>query len=130
MLSSTFLRTPRGTSAVSDAIAKIVPHDPLVAKPRIRPGKRLAVTVVTVDGLEWWESMYVRLSPAERRLLPYLATYRSLDAIAADLFLSRNTVKTQARSLYTKLGTASRGEAVERAVSLGLVHDPLLSDDC
>jgi LuxR family maltose regulon positive regulatory protein len=37
------------------------------------------------------------------------------------LFVSRNTVKTQAIAAYRKLGVTSRGEAVKRAHALGLV---------
>jgi LuxR family maltose regulon positive regulatory protein len=41
--------------------------------------------------------------------------------IAADLHVSRNTVKTQVRSLFDKLGVTSRAEAVARARELGLL---------
>ena len=41
--------------------------------------------------------------------------------IGARFFLSRNTVKTQAISVYRKLGASSRSEAVVRAYSLGLI---------
>ena len=36
------------------------------------------------------------------------------------LFVSRNTVKTQAISIYRKLGVSSRSEAIDRAAELGL----------
>jgi LuxR family maltose regulon positive regulatory protein len=61
------------------------------------------------------------LSPAELRLLPLLATHRSFREIGAHLHVSRNTVKTQAISIYRKLGVSGRGEAIERAAGLGLV---------
>jgi LuxR family transcriptional regulator, maltose regulon positive regulatory protein len=61
------------------------------------------------------------LSPAELRLLPLLATHRSFREIGACLHVSRNTVKTQAISIYRKLGVSGRGEAIDRAVELGLV---------
>ncbi len=62
------------------------------------------------------------LTNAELRLLPLLPTYLSFQDIADRLFLSRNTVKTQALSLYGKLGAASRGEAVQQAIRLGLIE--------
>jgi LuxR family maltose regulon positive regulatory protein len=61
------------------------------------------------------------LSAAELRLLPYLHTHLSFREIARRLFLSPNTVKTQAISLYRKLGVSSRGEAMTRAEELGLI---------
>jgi hypothetical protein len=36
--------------------------------------------------------------------------------------ISRNTVKTHAMSIYGKLWASSRGEAVERAVEMGLLE--------
>jgi LuxR family maltose regulon positive regulatory protein len=63
------------------------------------------------------------LTQAELRLLPYLRTYLSFREIAQRLLLSPNTVKTQAISLYRKLGVSSRSEAMARAEVLGLI-DP------
>jgi LuxR family maltose regulon positive regulatory protein len=50
------------------------------------------------------------------------ARYLSFQEIADGLSVSRNTVKTQALSIYGKLQASSRGEAVERAVELGLLE--------
>jgi LuxR family maltose regulon positive regulatory protein len=61
------------------------------------------------------------LTPAEARLLPFLTTNLSFREIGKDLFISPHTVKTQAISIYRKLGVASRGAAVEAARELGLV---------
>ena len=62
------------------------------------------------------------LTAAELRLLPLLTTYLSFREIGEHLFVSRNTVKTQAISVYRKLGVSSRSEAIERAEELGLVE--------
>jgi LuxR family maltose regulon positive regulatory protein len=61
------------------------------------------------------------LSPAELRLLHFLPTHLSFREIADELFVSPNTVKTQARSIYQKLGVSSRAEAVATARTAGLV---------
>jgi LuxR family transcriptional regulator, maltose regulon positive regulatory protein len=61
------------------------------------------------------------LTAAELRLLPLLATHLSFREIGARLFLSRNTIKTQAISVYRKLGVSSRSAAVERSAEIGLV---------
>jgi LuxR family transcriptional regulator, maltose regulon positive regulatory protein len=65
------------------------------------------------------------LTAAELRLLPLLTTHLSFREIAERLFVSRNTVKSQAISVYRKLDASSRSEAIERAVELGLVDAPL-----
>ncbi len=67
------------------------------------------------------------LTAAELRLLPLLTTHLSFREIAERLFVSRNTVKTQAISVYRKLDASSRSEAIERAIELGLVDAPLTS---
>ena len=41
--------------------------------------------------------------------------------IAAELFVSVNTVKTQLGSIYRKLGVTERNEAIARAEQLGLL---------
>jgi LuxR family transcriptional regulator, maltose regulon positive regulatory protein len=62
----------------------------------------------------------VPLTDAELRVLKLLPTAGYLQ-IAATLYISRNTVKTHLRSIYQKLGGASRSEAIERAVELRLL---------
>lgn len=62
------------------------------------------------------------LTTAELRVLAYLPTHLSFQAMAEGLYVSRNTVKTQAISIYRKLGVSSRGDAVDRARELGLLE--------
>ncbi len=62
------------------------------------------------------------LTPAEMRVLRYLPTHLSFEAIADELFVSRNTVKTQAIAVYRKLGVSSRSVAVAEARGLGLIE--------
>ncbi len=54
-------------------------------------------------------------------MLRYLPTNLTGPEIAGELYVSRNTVKTHVRNLYTKLGTHRRAEAVEFARDLGLL---------
>ena len=61
------------------------------------------------------------LTAAELRLLPLLSTHLSFPEIAAEMFLSHSTIKTQATSIYRKLGASSRREAVTRSRELGLL---------
>ena len=60
------------------------------------------------------------LTERERTVLRYLASTLSTAEIARELYLSVNTVKTHQRSLYRKLGVASRRDAVHRARLLQL----------
>jgi LuxR family maltose regulon positive regulatory protein len=60
------------------------------------------------------------LTPAELRLLPLLATHLTFREIAAELDVSRNTVKTQAISIYRKLGVSGRSEAIAAVAALDL----------
>ena len=61
------------------------------------------------------------LTVAELRLLPYLSTHLTFRQIGERLFVSRHTVKTQANSVYRKVGASSRNEAVERVHEAGLL---------
>jgi LuxR family maltose regulon positive regulatory protein len=61
------------------------------------------------------------LTTAELRVLQLLQTHLSFQEIGNALFVSRNTVKTQAMSAYRKLGVNSRSEAVDTARRLGLM---------
>lgn len=61
------------------------------------------------------------LTAAELRVLRLLPTHLSFAEIGAELFLSRNTVKTQAISVYRKLDVDSRSRAVAAARACGLL---------
>jgi LuxR family maltose regulon positive regulatory protein len=62
------------------------------------------------------------LTAAELRLLPMLPTHLSFPQIAEEMFLSPNTVKSEAMSIYRKLGASSRSQAVTRSRELGLLE--------
>ena len=61
------------------------------------------------------------LSPGELRVLRYLPTNLSRLEIASELSVSPNTVSTQIRSIYAKLGVRDRSSAVQRARELRLL---------
>jgi LuxR family maltose regulon positive regulatory protein len=61
------------------------------------------------------------LTGAELRLLPLLSARLSFSEISAELFVSRNAVKAQVVSIYRKLGSSTRRQAVARARELGLL---------
>jgi LuxR family maltose regulon positive regulatory protein len=80
----------------------------------------LDVRAAQPDRAEYRQLIAEPLTAAEQRILRLLPTSTYLQ-IAATLYISRNTVKTQLRSIYQKLGVASRSEAIERAVDLRLL---------
>jgi LuxR family maltose regulon positive regulatory protein len=61
------------------------------------------------------------LTKAELRVLPLLATHMSFPEIGEQLFVSRHTIKSQATSIYRKLGSSTRSEAIARAHEIGLL---------
>jgi LuxR family maltose regulon positive regulatory protein len=62
------------------------------------------------------------LTTAELRVLRFLPTYLSFREMGSRLFVSPNTVKTQAQAIYRKLDASSRAQAVARARELGLLN--------
>ncbi len=62
------------------------------------------------------------LTGAELRLLPMLSTHLSFPEIAEEMFLSPHTIKSEATSIYRKLGASSRSQAVTRSRQLGLLE--------
>jgi LuxR family maltose regulon positive regulatory protein len=83
--------------------------------------RQVAGLKAALDGLGEGTPGASSLTAAELRLLPLLSTHLSLLEIGERLHLSRNTVKTQAVSIYRKLGVSSRSEAMQRARELGLL---------
>lgn len=102
-------------------VAATVPHarrlldkDPLAQQPDLFP------TYVEL----------IELSPREQQVLDQLSEGLTVPQIADSAVLSYNTVRTQQRSLYKKLGTSDRSEAIARARQWGLLQpDPRSTAD-
>ncbi|WP_431308775.1 LuxR C-terminal-related transcriptional regulator [Homoserinibacter gongjuensis] len=60
------------------------------------------------------------LTQREAELLTLLRSDASVQQLAAEQFVSLNTIKTHLRNLYRKLAAASRSDAVDRAMRAGL----------
>jgi LuxR family maltose regulon positive regulatory protein len=82
--------------------------DPGAVPGRLAAATRVALPRPSADG-------YEELTPRERAVLRLLAQGRSKREIAAELYVSFNTVHTHTKAVYRKLGVSSRREAVERA---------------
>ncbi|MGP6175997.1 LuxR C-terminal-related transcriptional regulator [Microbacterium sp. A196] len=61
------------------------------------------------------------LTPRERIVLTELLTTESIPQIAARLHVSPNTIKSQLRTLYRRLGASDRSDAVRLALERGLI---------
>ncbi|HEY7206713.1 MAG TPA: AAA family ATPase [Gaiellaceae bacterium] len=112
------LRDPAGARAALAGIDEIVAVRPslgnLIAERE--PIDRAIDEIPRVPG-----GSHAGITAAELRLLPLLATHLSFREIAEQVFVSRNTVKTQAISVYRKLGVSCRSDAIRRAGELGLL---------
>ena len=62
----------------------------------------------------------VTLTRAELRLLPLLSTHLTFREIGERLHISQHTVKSQALSIYRKLGVSSRSQAIQCIQQTGL----------
>lgn len=60
------------------------------------------------------------LTTRERVVLAELGEDVTLEDIARRLFVTRNTVKSQVRSVYRKIGVSTRTEAVAWATAAGI----------
>lgn len=60
------------------------------------------------------------LTTRERVVLAELTEDVTLEDIARRLFVTRNTVKSQVRSVYRKIGVSTRTEAVAWAKAAGI----------
>jgi LuxR family maltose regulon positive regulatory protein len=64
---------------------------------------------------------YWELSEREIEVLRLLPSRLSQREIAAELYVSFNTIRTHTRVIFQKLGVTSRAEAVARGRELGLL---------
>jgi LuxR family maltose regulon positive regulatory protein len=95
----------------------------LLARPRLRSNPAAALVErarsVLPDRID-----RITLTPRETVVLERLAELTSFKELAETLYLSPNTVKSQVRSIYRKLGVNSRDEALEVAREHRLLRDP------
>lgn len=101
-------------SSVANAIRQAAGGDVVISAPMLR--KLLPTLKPTRRGLG------SDLTAREREILELLADGASGRAIAAQLYLSANTVRNHAQSILDKLGAHSRLEAVAVAVQEGIIQ--------
>lgn len=84
------------------------------AKPHVSTARQAAATQVMPLVVE-------NLSNREREVLQHASELLGTAEIAAEMFVSVNTVKSHLKSIFRKLGAGSRNEAVRRARQLQLL---------
>ena len=107
-------------------LRQVLRHDPELVQPYrellgpsvIAPG---TVSVKVLPAAPAAPMVVERLSAREREVLTHASGMLSTAEIAAEMFLSVNTVKTHFRSIYRKLSATHRNEAVRRARQLELI---------
>ncbi|TYB70433.1 hypothetical protein FXF51_03360 [Nonomuraea sp. PA05] len=95
-------------------------HDPYLVRPYQRFLARLRLAPDSGEE-ELDTAMYGRLSARELDVLQHLTKVMTTEEIAAQMYVSVNTVKTHLKSIYRKLAVTRRAEAVRRAKHLSLV---------
>lgn len=113
---SGFLTKDRAAAEVADAVRAAAVGEALISPAllaRLLPKLNRTHRTIGED-----------LSDREREILVFLARGWSNKAIAADLFLSVNTIRNHVQSILTKLGCHSKLEAVATAVREGIVDYP------
>ena len=83
-------------------------------------GQRAPLSLQTLD-FSGSDTLEEPLTGREQEVLELLSQGLSNKMIARQLQISEHTVKFHVSSLYTKLNTSSRAEAVSRAARLGLI---------
>lgn len=78
------------------------------------------MTTIDLHTVPTQRSAGIPLTRRERVILSVLDEDVTLEQIATRLFVTRNTVKSQVRSVYKKLGVSTRADAVAHARQLGL----------
>jgi DNA-binding CsgD family transcriptional regulator len=79
---------------------------------------RLRVETIVMSIIEFGDTQLVSMSSLSRReqiILARLGDEITFDQLAQSLYVSRNTLKSQVRTLYRKLGVTSRADAVDWA---------------
>ncbi|CAN5270285.1 response regulator transcription factor [soil metagenome] len=81
---------------------------------------RVALSAARLSAGEFWSGAHLGLTQRESEVLALLVSGHSNKAVASELVVSEDTVKTHIRGLYRKLGVSDRSGAVAVALREGL----------
>jgi LuxR family transcriptional regulator, maltose regulon positive regulatory protein len=126
-------REQDAAEALADAVTCAGPDGGLVRQFALAPrdllerfvdrmrGVRGVIDALDAQGIEEALPRPVVLTEREQLLLRKMVAGAEPRDLSRELFVSANTIKTQLRSIYRKLGVSSRARAIEAATRLGLV---------
>lgn len=103
--------------ALLDHLARVMAGE-IVVDPSL--AGRVALTASRMERGEFWSGASLGLSQRESAVLELMVHGHSNRAIAARLILGEETIKTHVRSIFRKLGTSDRTQAVAFAIREGL----------
>jgi DNA-binding NarL/FixJ family response regulator len=83
---------------------------------------RVALSAARLHSGEYWPGAHLGLTQRESEVLELLVRGLSNRAIALELIIGEETVKTHVRSIYRKLDSADRAQAIATALREGLFH--------
>src|SRR5690554_5461465 len=88
---------------------------------RVRRTTGGCMSAIALRPSDWDDVVFVEpLTRREKVVLSRLSENTTLEELATELFVSRNTIKSQVRSVYRKIGVSTRAEAVAWAKAAGL----------
>ena len=83
---------------------------------------RVALSAARLHSGEYWPGAHLGLTHRESEVLEQMVRGLTHRAIAHQLVMGEETVKTHARAIYRKLGVADRAQAIAAALREGLFH--------
>jgi DNA-binding NarL/FixJ family response regulator len=83
---------------------------------------RVAQSAARLQSGEFWPGAHLGLTQRESEVLALIVSGRSNRAIAGQLTLSTETIKTHVRGIYRKLDVSDRAAAVATALREGVFH--------
>lgn len=100
---------------LEQVMAGVVVVDPVIAG-------RAAMTAARLQGGEFWPGAHLGLTQRESEVLGLMVRGISNRAMARQLIIGEETVKSHVRSIYRKLEVEERAQAVGMALREGLFH--------
>lgn len=83
---------------------------------------RVALSAARLQSGEYWPGAHLGLTQRESEVLELMVRGLSNRAIAVQLVVGEETVKTHARSIYRKLQASDRAQAIAAALREGVFH--------